>query len=419
MLLGGAVFEPRNLVCLLAAHAGVVELSRDLNCFARPDVVSVRALARRQNSVMSDSAASTPQPSKKNLNLDDLRPAKVPVETKLGTFFLRRARVFDWKHFESDDPVKLGRSVLRQLCSRVEDKHVSDPLADSDLDTLRPEDIDSLALVIAKSNEWSDLTLEPGIQGLGKLVEKAKERERERFAKVSQRLRESIGSDYAFLGGETLEKLKQQVAGLADFRRVAGYDRITELMRAAVPAGPQAALAASFVDRPPQRVLLARPEDSPMGRATLESAKNSREVAEKMDGLVELVGGLNQTLITEVLPAWIKQVDDNQDHAQQSLKKAERSLFWAKWALIASVAASVFLTWWQIEVTRSIDADSSRQQKRSEELLRDQLAVQRLLANQQSRDADQLRESRKQLASDTEENRKMLRESQRVPASKK
>lgn len=369
---------------------------------------------------MSDIPTPAPQPASKPVSLKDLLPSKVPVETTLGTLFVRHAYRSDWKHFESDDPVELGRAALRQLCSRVEEKSVSDPLADTDLDALTAADIDSIAPVIAKRSDWAELTLEPGLQGLGRLVKEARVRERDSHTQWVEKLRQSVGSGYPFLGDVTLEKLKQQVAGVADIRsNLAGLDFLNEVKRSAGPSAMDAAAAITQDGPSLDRLVPRRPEDTPIGRATLESAKHSREVAQKIGGIVELVAGLNQTLITEVLPPWIKQVNDNQDHAQKSLDKAERSLVWAKWALIASVAASVLLTWWQIDVARSIDADSSAQQKRTEELLRDQLAVQRQLTDQQARDADQLRGLLQQQSIDAAESRKLFRELQQAPALKK
>lgn len=384
-------------------------------------------LAGRQNSVMIDAATPSPQPTTKKLTLDDLMPVKAPVDTTVGTLFVRHAHRSDWKHFESDDPVELGKAALRRLCSRVEEKSVSDPLADTDLDALTAADIDSLAPVIAKRSDWTELTLEPGLQGLGRLVKEARVRERDSHTQWVEKLRQSVGSGYPFLSDETLEKLKQQVAGVADIRsNLAALGILNEVKRSAGAADARAALAATLLDGSRDRVLLQRPEDTPIGRAAIESAKHSREVAQKMDGLVDLVGGLNQTLITEVLPAWIRQVAENQGHAQVSLEKAEVSLRWAKWALIASVATSVLsifiaavLTWWQIGVARSIDADSSAQQKRTEKLLRDQLAVQRQLTNQQARDANQLRGLLQQESMEAAESRKLFRELQQAPASKK
>jgi len=376
---------------------------------------------------MSDSSVPTPPPSKKTLNLDDLKSAKTPVETTCGTLFVRDAYVSDWKHFESDDAVELGRSAIRQLCNRVEDKSVSDPLADADLGVLTEADIELLAPAIAKRCGWDDLSLAAGLQGLGALVKKAKERERDLHAASLEKLVQSITNGYSFLGGKTLEKFTQQVAGVAAIRnKLAALDSLTAVRNSAATPAVDALLARSNEQQSLSRFVPQRPENTPIGRATLESAKASRDVAQKMDGLVELVSGLNQTLITEVLPAWIRQVEGNQTHAQESLDKAAKSLVWAKWALIASVVASVVsivmavaLTWWQIGVTRAIDEESSTQQKRSEELLRDQLAVQKQLVDQQARNDGQLQGRLQQLQRDAEEDRKMLRELQSAPASKK
>lgn len=129
-----------------------------------------------------------------------------------------------------------------------------------------------------------------------------------------------------------------------------------------------------------------------MGRATLESAENSRQVAEKMDALVVVVAGLNQAMVQDVLPAWFKKIGEDQQAAKESAGQAARSLQWTKWAVIASVLVTIVATWWQIDVAKSIDRESSEQQKRVEVILKEQLAAQQNLIEQQAKDAAAMRE---------------------------
>ncbi|MNS40983.1 hypothetical protein D3C71_483930 [compost metagenome] len=96
-----------------------------------------------------------------------------------------------------------------------------------------------------------------------------------------------------------------------------------------------------------------------------------------MDALVEVVGGLNQMLVKDVLPAWIDSAKSDQSNAKQAFRQAGLSLKWTRWAVIASVFLSVAATWWQISVTRQIDRENSVAQRTNESLLREQLAAQR------------------------------------------
>jgi hypothetical protein len=49
-------------------------------------------------------------------------------------------------------------------------------------------------------------------------------------------------------------------------------------------------------------------------------------------------------------------------------------------------------TWWQVDVAKSIDRENSEQQKRAETVMREQLAVQQKLIEQQAKDAAAMRE---------------------------
>lgn len=138
-------------------------------------------------------------------------------------------------------------------------------------------------------------------------------------------------------------------------------------------------------------------EDTPLGRASVETVRNTRETADKMDNLAGVVADLNQTLIAEVLPAWFKNVEDGQSSAQTAAEQAAKSLWWTKWAVIASVVVAMAATYWQVEVAKLLDEDSSKQQTRSEEILREQLKSQGAMLEQQRVTESLLREQIAQL----------------------
>ena len=79
-------------------------------------------------------------PKPKTLKISDLLPAKAVVETSIGRIYVRHVYTSDWKQFESEDAVELGRSVVQQLCNRVEDKSESGPLEEKDLEELSEAD---------------------------------------------------------------------------------------------------------------------------------------------------------------------------------------------------------------------------------------------------------------------------------------
>jgi hypothetical protein len=531
---------------------------------------------------MSQTPEPPAAPRKKSLDLIDLLPAKVSVVTSLGTLYMRRARVSDWKHFESDDLAELGRIAVRQLANRIEDKNDDGPLTNDDFDNLDNADFNALAHAIAKLSDWGKLPVGTDLQGLGQAVLAAREQERGRHKKMLEEMRKSISGSYAFLDKSTLEKLQGQVAGLADIRAslsdseaikralglagssygqmtpdLAGthvskeimrsferatapsqvvaratdvfgsmpgkeelekamgltgssYDRLKselagthvseEMMRsfgrATVPSevvaraavlggvldktalakvmgladslservtrdlkgsrifeemngslgratsssevNARAAVLGGVLDRvalekavglavssydqvthvrtgdhvseqalrtikgtsasinieidTPRIHWPASPESTPIGRASIESAENSRLLAQRMDGLVEVVVGLNQTLVTEVLPSWIKQVEHDQRGAKESFEQAANGIRWTKWAVIASIVVTMLATWWQVSVARDIDRENSVQQLKALDMLRAQLVVQQKFADQQAQESEKLRE---------------------------
>lgn len=337
------------------------------------------------------------QPSEENskaktLKISDLLPAKAVVETSIGRLYIRHVYTSDWKHFGSEDAHELGRSVVQHLCSRIEDKNESGPLGEMDLEELSEADFCSLVPVIAKKNGWLGLPIDAGLKELGNAVKVARLQQLELHKKTLADMRKSIDLSYGFLGADTLNKLQEQMAGLVDIRKaVSGVDGIggfiresshRDILRDAARAQDQNFLIHT----------LPRPEDTPLGRATLESAEASREVSQKMDALVDILAGLNQTMVKDVLPEWVKQVENSQKDAKDAFNQAATGLSWTKWAVITSVVVTVLVTWWQVWVARDIDLDNTEQQKRVETILERQLSAQENLVKQLERDTAALRD---------------------------
>jgi hypothetical protein len=359
-----------------------------------------------------------PQPKPKGLKLSDLLPDKSAVETSLGTLYVRHANTADWKQLDIDDAQELGRTVVRLLSNRVEDKNDRGPLSEEDFAALVEVDIHLLARVLGKQNSWGELPDGAGLKELGEAVKAAKAQNVERHKTMLADMRRSIGSSYSFLGKSELKRLQEQMAGLADFNSaVSGREGLRAAMhaagllgaagksdlagmsafeKAARGAGPLSTL--NGIDAPrtletPPFLTPPRPQDTPLGRATLESAENVRAVAQQVAALVEIVGGLNQTVVKDVLPAWFDQVKANQDSAAVALTQAANGLWWTKWAVIVSVVVTVLTTWWQVSVSREIDRGDTEQQKQIAEALRGQLEVQKEILKQQALDAAATREA--------------------------
>ncbi len=361
----------------------------------------------------SDSAEEKP----KMLNLDALLPAKRSITTSIGTLYARHPHRSDWKDFELEGSVELGRVAIQRLCSRIEDKHDSSALHDNDLNLLTDADCQPLVQAIAKQSGWRELPDGSGLKELGELIKVEKQAITEQHEKMLGDLRKSIDSSYSFLGKGALDKLQEQMAGIANIRSsLAGTDSLQAALRAAAlpeeswrksqagmdtfdkaMCGLNAENVTAQIELPraydvPKLIMPQRFEETPMGRATLESVENSRQVAKKMDDLVVVVAGLNQTLVQDVLPAWFNKIEGDQEAAKSAFDQAACGLRWTKWAVIASVFFTIAATWWQVDVAKSIDRENSEQQKRSEAILREQLAAQQKLIEQQAKDAAAMRE---------------------------
>ena len=138
-----------------------------------------------------------------------------------------------------------------------------------------------------------------------------------------------------------------------------------------------------------------------IGRATLQTAEQMGLLVEEMGKLADIVGGLNQTLVADVLPAWFAEVESGQQQAEVTLKQAAAGLRWTKWAVIASVVATLITAAWQVYVARDIDKGNGVLQERTEAVLKEQLKAQQALIEQQARDAEALRQTLSRLQMQT------------------
>lgn len=354
-----------------------------------------------------------PQPKPKGLKLSDLLPAKSAVESSLGTLYVRHANTADWKHLGSDDAQELGRTAVRRLSNRVEDKNDSGPLSEEDFAALVEADIHSLVPVLAKQSDWGELPDGAGLKELGEAVKAARAQDVERHKKTLADMHKSIDSSYSFLGKGALDRLQEQMAGLAVLNSAMyGTEGLQKAMRASDLLGASLkgdlARASAFekafrgvspgnapsgIEVPRTLEMPLRPQDTTLGRATIESAESVREVARQVASLVGIVGGLNETVVKDVLPAWFEQVETNQESAGVALTQAANGLTWTKWAVMVSVVVTALTTWWQVSVTREIDRGNTEQQQKIDEALRDQLVVQKEMLQQQTRDAAAMREA--------------------------
>ncbi len=368
---------------------------------------------------MNDQSESPEQPDPKSTKLDLAKflPLKVAVETSRGRLYVRPPRTNDWKKFEGDVR-DVGVAAIQQLCSRIEDKKNFEPLGQEDFNNLTDTDIHALVPVIFRLVGGEEISDRDGIDELGSAVKAERLKQLELQEKLHADMRKSIESSYGFLGRGPLENLQEQMAKLVDIRSKSflSSDALHATMNSSRLASDEIrraleksseynkALRYASIDdsssgiraetmRDLSVLIPTPPENTVLGRATLESAANSRELAQNMDDLVDLVAGLNQTVVKDVLPAWVNQVQTVQQGSKVAFEQAAAGLWWTKWAVITSVLVTVLATWWQVFVTKEIDRENSEQQKRIEELLGKQVEMQRNFAEQQARDAAAMRDA--------------------------
>jgi hypothetical protein len=147
------------------------------------------------------------------------------------------------------------------------------------------------------------------------------------------------------------------------------------------------------------RIQIPKYEETPAGQAAgraaiagEESARQLREVAGLAGQMAEQMGKLQTVFLTDVLPQWFKNLENGSDATNKTLSQAERSLFWAKWALLASVVVSVVMTSWQVWIAHEYKIENDIQQNTSESLLRQHLIASQELNKQLVADSNRFKE---------------------------
>lgn len=419
------------------------ELANDLR--ADPTVLAPRLCEHCQ---MSDE--SPPEGPSKKVSIADLLPDRKPVETSVGTLYVRHAYVSDLGEFKPGDPASVGALAIRRLTSRSSNKGDKEQLPEEDWGALNAHDINLLAPVIAKASGWQLEQNPATVERLGEAAIEGADAYRRQQEEFFERMRTSIGSSYDFLKGPALQRLQDQVSGLAHLRSSLPRNELGEVLKQSrlgtgavrealghIPLGGLAdalkpGRTASDVVREPvyhgenaaepvwsvpkthlpidiDRIRIPQPEETPIGRAAVESAEHARQMATKMEALTEMIAGLNETMVTDVLPAWFNQVKDQQEQSrvqqeqsQTALLQARDSLWWTKWAVIVSVGVTLLTAAWQVRVATVMDRDNGTAQRQAQtqlleqlktqqEVLKQQLSVQQEQFRQQARDAEELR----------------------------
>ena len=270
---------------------------------------------------------------------------------------------------------------------------------------LNDEDIQCLTKTIVEQNDWGALPSGDALEELGK----AALDDILKYSDSSKRLA-GLAEKYSFLSNPSLNAIQEATR---KFESLSSNSRVLDslnspslkAMQEAVKGidilnsraaesiyknnlDERAQIDGLFKTRPTEPPLrlptIPKQEETPVGKAALESAESARITAQKVDALVEAVGEINRLIVHQVLPQWFEHVQKTQKTSQHSIEQAASSLWWTKWAVIISGLVTVATASWQVYVTQSVDKENTAVQLRIEELLKRQLETQLLLNAQQS-----------------------------------
>lgn len=226
------------------------------------------------------------------------------------------------------------------------------------------------------------------IDSAAKAVAEAESDQMAKALAAAKRITERPSSIYAFLDEHDRQKMLGSMAKLKDIA--------ASLKASAPPVDRSEQPPHSLTDIDLASTTMPFPEQTPIGRATLDSAAHTKRMSEGVAELATIMAEIHDMLVKKVFPAWFAQVTAAEDKAQQSYSQAADSIRLAKWAIWISAGVAVVVTiaatWWQTSISRDMDAENGKQQARIEAIMSELLAAQRLQADQQAADSTALRE---------------------------
>lgn len=373
---------------------------------------------------------------------------RVPVETSQGTFFARHITIgdikffseyFDEKNKDSADLRALGERLLKLLVCTNHEADKVPALTDEVYNKLSAEDIKVLTEGVSKACNVALLSDGDPLKALGAAVFDQLAEQGKRMAQAAAKIKETLNSSFGSMSATLKAALGENLTGLSAIREALKMSSAVEAMRevqekrdllfsCAVkdPAGTFAASETlrkfqedrdrfasskpidllSEIDKGPpfvspiasERLLrsptLPRMEETPMGRAAIaaeESADQLQEVSGLVGQMVEQLGKLHTLFLTEVIPQWVRNLEDG-------AKATNTSIGLAKKAIYLSIGVTVLMTCWQLWVAREYKLENDKQQATSEALFRKQLEVSQELNTQLTADSKRLQEELSKLS---------------------
>lgn len=331
------------------------------------------------------------------------RRERVLAETSQGQMFARGIIVKDLKTFDKyvsknstvtdADYEDIGNLALLTLVIKEDSADYTPALTPEMLARLSPGDLTILTRAVAKACRLSTESSINTVSDLGKVLLESLAVTARQIAESSAAIKESIGNNFGSLSRTLQVSLGDKFSALSAIRNALGstsavsaamqeQERSRAILGGALgniglPGGDTRKTIEPPVIRnfhPP------RFEETAPGRAAAravsaseESARQLTEVAGIMGTMADQMAGLQTVFLSQVLPEWFKNLEEGGEATRTTLRQAETSLLWAKWALIASVIVSVAMTGWQVWLAREYKLENDKQQETSELLMRKQL----------------------------------------------
>lgn len=340
------------------------------------------------------------------------RRKRVAAETTQGRLFARHIVTGDLPMFAkyvdegntttSTDYEALGKLALLTLVCADDGEERVPALTEETFSLLTETDIVALVQAVAEACELASpstivtlAALGSGLFGYLSFIAK-------QMAESSAAIKRSIESSFSSVSQSLRSELQDKFSALSEIRGALGASSAVEAVRQAqernsalfgTASNPRFAPFESVLPpfdnvRAPNYEAFIPPkfEDTPAGRTAArvasageESARQLCEVAGLMGKMAEQMAGLQTVFLSKVLPEWFRNLEDSASTTNTTLRQAESSLFWAKWALVASVVVSVLMTGWQVWLAREYKLENDKQQESTELLMRQQLkAIQEL-----------------------------------------
>lgn len=340
-----------------------------------------------------------------------------PVATSQGTFYVRHLSVGDMKVFTgyfdekkdkaSHDLRALGELALKTLVCTDNGPEKTSALTEEIFSQLSSTDIELLIDGVIEVSGLTPLPQSKTLESLGSIVFDQIASDIKRTQEMAEKLKRSMSTTFGSLSEGAMKSLVDSMSSLNAVRDSLKLSPAVEAFRKAQEdqerllggmAHKDLLAQASILEMPEPRIpklYMPKFEETPIGRATIaseDSATQLRQVAGLVGDMADKLANLHTVFLTEVIPQWVKSLEENAGAMQQSLSNAEENLKWAKWALIASVVVTILMTIWQIWIAREYKLENDKQQTASVLIMKEQLKASQELNKQLKTDAVQLKE---------------------------